>query len=472
MRGMAKRPSPPRSSPATPSPRRKTLSAANLAALGADPLAELLIQASVGDANLKRVLKLELAAAVGAPDLALEIDKRLTTLSTSKARVSWRKRPELVADLQAHRRMIVDRLAPLDARLALDRLVGWFDLYPGLAVRVKDPKGELSALFFDAAPDLATVGSAIGSDAVPMLAEAVETRLSEWGGWIGRAAPAMSEPLASGLLQALTAGRPRPTGRRALVVRKLADRAGDVEAWAAAFSDEDRLKPDVGAEIARRLAEAGRPVEARAALDASKPRAPAPSRLAIRSKTPAEPEPSPLWEAAEIAVLDAEGRTDDAQTARWIAFERTLSEGHLRAHIARLADFEDVEAIDRALAHAANWFDATRGLTFLMAWPALREAADMVLARADELHASADDTALWAGRLEGRYPNAALALIRSRARALARQGLGRSDEVRALSAEAAHLAELPGGLDTLPSHADFIDELEILSPAPRARLWR
>jgi hypothetical protein len=154
---------------------------------------------------------------------------------------------------------------------------------------------------------------------------------------------------------------PRPTGRRALVVRKLADRAGDVEAWAAAFSDEDRLKPDVGAEIARRLAEAGRPVEARAALDASKPRAPA--RPAWPSaRRPVEPEPSPLWEAAEIAVLDAEGRTDDAQTARWIAFERTLSEPHLRAHIARLADFDDVEAIDRALAFAAGWFDATRGL--------------------------------------------------------------------------------------------------------------
>jgi hypothetical protein len=468
MGGMAKRPS-----SASPSPaRKKTLSAANLAALGADRLAELLMEAGVGDANLKRLLKLELAAAIGSPDLALEIDKRLTTLSTSKARVSWRKRPELVADLQAHRRMIVDRLAPLDGRLALDRLVGWFDLYPGLAVRVKDPKGELSALFFDAAPDLATVASAVGTDAVPVLAEAVETRLSDWGGWIGRAAPTMSRALASGLLNALTAGRPRPTGRRALVVRKLADRAGDVEAWAAAFSDEDRLKPDVGAEIARRLAEAARPAEARAALDASKPRAPTPSRLALRSRSPVEPEASPLWEAAEIAVLDAEGRADDAQTARWIAFERTLNETHLRAHIARLADFDDVEAIDRALAFAANWFDATRGLAFLMAWPALREAATMVLARADELHASAEDTALWAGRLEGRWPNAALAMIRSRARALARQGLGRSEEVRALSAEAAHLAELPGALDGLPGHADFIDELEILSPAPRGRLWR
>ena len=138
-----------------PSPARKTLSAANLAALGPERLADLLLQATVGDTNLKRLLKLELAAEVGAPDLALEIDKRLAALEASKTRVSWRKRPELVADLQVHRRMIVDRLAALDPPMALDRLVAWFDLYPGLAERVKDPKGELSNVLFDAAPDLA-----------------------------------------------------------------------------------------------------------------------------------------------------------------------------------------------------------------------------------------------------------------------------------------------------------------------------
>lgn len=455
-----------------PSPARKTLSAANLAALGQERLAELLLQATVGDTNLKRRLKLELAAEVGAPDLALEIDKRLAALEASKTRVSWRKRPELVADLQVHRRMIVDRLAALDAPMALDRLVAWFDLYPGLTERVKDPKGELSNLFFDAAPDLATVATTVGDKAVPPLAEALETRLSEWAGWIGRAAPTLSEPVAASLLHRLTNGRPKPVGRRALVVRKLADRAGDVTSWASSFTDEDQQKPDIGAEIARRLAEAGRPVEARAALEASKPRAPAPARWTTRSKPAPEPEPSDAWEAAEIAVLDAEGRSDEAQTARWIAFERTLSETPLRAHITRLADFDDVEAIDRALAHAVGWYDATRGLAFLMNWPALLEAATMILARGDELRATAEDTALWSGRLENRYPNAALALVRSRAKALSRQGLGRTDEVRTLSAEAAAMTELPGALNGVPSHAEFIDELEALSPIGKARLWR
>jgi hypothetical protein len=452
---------------------RKTLSTANLVELGAERLASLLVQAASGDANLKRRLKLELAAEVGAADLALEIDKRLNTLAAAKTRVSWRKRPDLVEDLTLHLRSIADRLAPADARLALERLVAWFDLYPGLAARVKDPKGELSALFFEVGDDLAAVASLAGPEvAGPILSEALETRLSEWGGWIGRAAPAMSEPVATDLLARLTKGRARPTGRRALVVRKLADRAGDIQTWADAIPDEDKLKPVIGAEIARRLAGAGRVEDARFTLEASRPRATPTTKWALRAGPAPAPEPSDAWDTAEIAVLEAEGDDAAAQDRRWALFERTLSDVPLRAFIGRLADFDDVEALDRALAVAANWADAARGLGFLMAWPALREAAAMVLARSDDLRLGAEETALWAGRLEGRYPNAALLLIRARARTLTRQGLGRSEEVRALSAEAAAFADTPGALSDIPRHADFIDELEILSAPKTGRPWR
>lgn len=451
---------------------RKTLSTANLVELGAERLAGLLIAATAGDANLKRTLKLELAAEVGAADLALEIDKRLTTLAAAKTRVSWRKRPDLLEDLTLHLRMIVDRLASTDAGMAMDRLVAWFDLHPGLTARVKDPKGEISALFFDAALDLAVVASAAGPDvAGPVLSEALQTRLSDWGGWIGRAATTMSEPVAIDLLDRLTTGRARPTGRLALVVRKLADRAGDVQAWADAIPDDDKVKPVVGAEIARRLALAGRVADARAALDASKPRALTPTR-SIKAGPPPEAEPSDAWDEAEIVVLDAEGDTDTAQSRRWALFERTLSDAPLRAFISRLADFDDVEALDRAHQVAAQWADAARGLGFLMAWPALREAAAMVVARRDDLRLGAEETALWAGRLEARYPTATLLLVRARARHLARQGLGRSDDVRSLSAEAATLAETPGALDGVPSHGEFIDELELLSTPQTRRIWR
>ena len=50
------------------------------------------------------------------------------------------------------------------------------------------------------------------------------------------------------------------------------------------------------------------------------------------------------WEDARIDVLDALGRTEDAQAARWGCFERALSSTHLRAYLRRLPDFDDVEA--------------------------------------------------------------------------------------------------------------------------------
>ncbi|WP_332660937.1 DUF6880 family protein [Brevundimonas sp.] len=455
---MAKRPAAP----------RKTLSEANLAALGADRLAALLIE--VADGDLKRRLRMELAAEVGAPDLALELDKRLNTLAGSRTRVSWRKRPELLADLQMLRRMIVGRLGAMDARLALDRLVAWFDLYPSLAARVKDPKGELTLVFDAASADLASLASVAGPDvAGPVLGEALSTRLSEWASWVGRGAAALSPALARRLLADLTMGRPRPTGRLALVVRKLADRAGDIDAWVMAIPDDDRRKPEVSSEIARRLALAGRAEEARRALEASRTEPPQANRWG-RARIAERPPLPDGWYVAEIAVLEAEGLADQAREARWRLFERTLSEDALRTLLAGLADFEDVIALDRAFAIAAAFADPMKGLAFLMNWPAQREAADMVLARRDELRGGVDDTALWAARLAGRYPDAAVLLLRARARALVRLGDGVTGEVEGLIGEAEALAGASGS-ETLEPHATFVEGLKALA-APRRPVWR
>ncbi|WP_200943495.1 DUF6880 family protein [Brevundimonas sp. Root1423] len=450
-----------------PSTARKTLSEANLAALGAERLAALLIE--VADGDLKRRLRMELAAEVGAPDLALELDKRLATLGTSRARVSWRKRPDLLADLRMLQAMIVGRLGAMDAKLALDRLVVWFDLYPSLAARVKDPKGELTLAFDAAASDLAALASAVDPDiAAPVLTEALSTRLSEWASWVGRGATALSPRLARRVLLDLTGGRPRPTGRLALVVRKLADRAGDIDAWLLAIPDEDRRKPEVAAEIALRLARAGRPEEARAVLEASRNAAPPASRWGRARSVADAPPPPESWFAAEIDVLEAEGRTGEAEAARWSLFERTLSEDALRAMLASLPDFEDVIALDRAFAIAAAFVDPMKGLALLMNWPAHREAAETILARRDEIRGSVEDVPLWAARLACRYPDAALVLIRARARALVRLGSGMTEEIEGLVSEAEALFASAGESE---SHAAFVEELKALA-APRRPVWR
>ena len=55
------------------------------------------------------------------------------------------------------------------------------------------------------------------------------------------------------------------------------------------------------------------------------------------------------WETTRLAVLEALGRSEEAQSFRWACFERSLRADHLRAYLKRLPDFDDIEAEQRAL---------------------------------------------------------------------------------------------------------------------------
>ena len=70
-------------------PSKKTLNAKNLESLGAQRLAELLIEVSTSNAAVKRRLRLELAGSQSPGELAKEIRKRLTTLARSRTFVDW-----------------------------------------------------------------------------------------------------------------------------------------------------------------------------------------------------------------------------------------------------------------------------------------------------------------------------------------------------------------------------------------------
>ena len=85
----------------------------------------------------------------------------------------------------------------------------------------------------------------------------------------------------------------------------------------------------------------------------------------------------------------------------------------LRAYLARLPDFDDVEALDRALAHAAGHADFETALGFLMDWPAHREAAALVERRIREVRSPLPHKADWAARLAQKYPEAAERLLAS-----------------------------------------------------------
>ena len=108
------------------------------------------------------------------------------------------------------------------------------------------------------------------------------------------------------------------------------------------------------------------------------------------------------------------GRADEAQAFRWHCFARALSIPHLRAHLKRLPDFEDIEAEDRAMAHAARFPHALLALSFFTGWPALDRAAALVLARSSELDAEhADILTTAAEALSDAHPLAATVILRA-----------------------------------------------------------
>ena len=137
---------------------QKTLNPKNLAALGADRLAALLIEVSTGSADIKRRLRMELSYNLGASELAYDVRKRLAAISKSKARVSWRKRKSLVIDLNIQVAMIVDRIAPDDPTTAFDLLWQFIELAPSIYARADDRRGDIITVFHGALQHFEDIG--------------------------------------------------------------------------------------------------------------------------------------------------------------------------------------------------------------------------------------------------------------------------------------------------------------------------
>jgi hypothetical protein len=393
----------------------KKVTPENLMALGAERLAELLVAAAEVRPELKRRLRMELAAEQGAEHLAPEIDKRLGSLDSSRGKVSWRQRPTFVRDLDGLRILIAERLAGLDRAAAFSRMWLFMDVARRVGPRVRDRDGELGAVFERAATDIGRLATEADTRAV---ADAVVRDLVRWKDWLPLMLAAAPPGLAAGVLRELSAREGASVGWMP-ILRQLADAAGDVDSFWATFTAPALRDPGMAAELARRLLERGRVVEAGRVLENAAPAAPK-GGLRVGKANP--PEIDFDWETQWIEYLDQSGRAADAQTARWTSFERTLSAERARAFARRLGDFEDVEAEDRAFALAAAHPDVEIGLRFLIDWPALPAAARMIAARADELRPSAEVAEGWAARLRVRQPAAAEVVLRRSAAAAFRRG--------------------------------------------------
>lgn len=406
-----------------PSPARlKQVTPENLERLGAPRLAEILADVAETRTELKRRLRMELAAEQGPEHLLPEIDRRLRALSTSRSNVSWRQRPAFARDLDGLRDLIAGRLPILDRAAAEDRIFQFLALRARSVQRVRNHEEAVDRVFARAAAEaVALMAEADPGVAAARLAAAMAEAPPAWGGWVAAAFGAERPDLARATLAYLR-GRSGPAW--APLLRGLADAAGDSDAFADTFTPEALRTPSIAAEVAGRFLRADRLEAARTALEgAIQPRL-------LRRNAAGEVGPDFDWETVWIDYLDRAGRRDAAQEARWASFERTLSTERAKAFTRRLPDFEDVEAEHRIFEIAARHTDAARGLELLMDWPALPEAAQMVADRAGDLRVGAERAERWAIKLRRRFPAAAATLLRrAAAEAFRRREYATSDRL-------------------------------------------
>ncbi|WP_109993813.1 DUF6880 family protein [Salinisphaera sp. LB1] len=411
---------------------RKTLNARNLEALGAPRLAELLLEISAGDAAAKRHLRLALAGSMGAPEVAKEVRKRLTTIARSRSFVDWQKRDALIRDLDAQLDAIVDQVAPAEPREALELLWRFLGLAGSIHERCDDSSGRVGDVFHFALTRMGPIAESAGV-APDALADRTYDALvgndyGQYDGLIDVLAPALGEQGLAHLKERMIAlsntpiERPPEAEREViaygmggpiyademaersrvstveLALKDIADAQGDVDAFIAQYDEATRRVPKIAADIAQRLLAAGRAQEALDTIEAAEHRHGG--------------WPDFDWEDARIAALDAVGQGDEAQAARWSVFQRALSASHLKAYLKRLDD--DLDAEEQALDQVRRHPDVLQALGFLKNWPDLDRAARLVIERAAEMDGDYYEIlAPAAEALASRSPLAATLLLRA-----------------------------------------------------------
>lgn len=379
---------------------KRTLNARNLERLGATALAELLIEVSAGNAVIQRRLRLALAAAGGLADVAQEVRKRLATIARSGTFIDSSRRKALLQDLEAQQQAITGAIASADPSLAVELQVRLLELSEGVLDRSSDSTGAVIGLFQRGVYALASLSGSAGTSPASLVEHAAELLQENGYGQFDDLIPALAPVLGeAGLLQLEQALLERG-GVDRCTMEQLAQGRGDLDGYLQLFEPSQLSRPETAAEVAAHLLKGGRPEQALAVLD--------------RASKSAQIMHAQPWHTTRIAVLEALGRSDDAQQQRWQVFCTTLSIPLLRDYLMRLDDFTDAEAEQRALLVAEQHHLSLVALQFLVFWPALPRAARYVLEHWEAWDGDAYEILEPAAeRLSAAHPLAATLLLRS-----------------------------------------------------------
>lgn len=461
---------------------KTTLNAKNLETLGAQRLAELLIEISTGSAAHKRRLRMELAGDQGSAEVAREIRKRLASIARARSAIEWHKVKKINTDLETQRSTIVTVVAADDPKEAFDLIWQFLAVADSIFHRSNSSDVVFLETFHQACADAGVIARSAGIG-IDVLADKVFTALQDndhgqYDPLIAEMVPALGKDgleRLKGLLvhwsneaeekpvdvdreifgwagngpvykHEIYADRRQRTARIAL--QEIADAENDVDAFIAQQPEETLRAPMVATEIADRLLLAGRAEEALEILDAADHRG--------RFELPFE------WQEARVETLEALGRGDEAQAYRWQCFEQSLKGQHLRAFLRKLADFDDIEAEEKAFAFAHDFPDVHQALAFFLAWPAAAEAAKLISKRQAELDGNLYELMTPAAEmLQEKHPLAATMLLRSMIGFAL--DYGRSSRYRHAARHLAECASLAPHIDDFGSarpHDAYVAELK------------
>lgn len=412
----------------------KSLNKKNLQALGAETLAELLLDAVKGDAARQRRVRMALSSVQSAKEVAADIHKRFAQIRRARSWISARSQRTLTKELTGLIDVILTTVAPEDVSLGFDLLWTLLQIAPDIYARTDDSNGTISGVMDAAIAALQTLAPRLDRNPDLLAGQVFEALQDNGHGQFDGVIPALSEALGTAGLTALktraeaTLDTPvtqnstehfgvvlsakrrleMATDRRDRTIRMIlsdiADAQGDVDAWLSQYSAQQLTYHTIAPDAARRLLVAGRAEEALRTMEACITSNDRKDRFFD----------TPEVDSAHFACLEALGKETDLRHAMWARFETRLCAETLRRYVSRLPDFEDDEALLDARAHVKNHPELVRGLIFCLNWPDPALAAYLVMSRPAELDGNAYEILTPTSKLlEAEHPLAATLVWRS-----------------------------------------------------------
>ncbi|SIO39118.1 hypothetical protein SAMN05444722_1841 [Rhodovulum sp. ES.010] len=182
---------------------RKTLNKENLAALGAETLADLLLEVTRGNRARQQRLRLELSARAGPMDVARDIRKRFAQLRRASGFISWQRQRAFARELSDLVDLIATRVAPDAPGEAFDLLWTFLQLAPNIHERTDDSNGVIGGVMDDAMAAIADLAPRLDLDPGALADRIFEALRDNGYGEFDGAIPALAEALGSSGLERL-----------------------------------------------------------------------------------------------------------------------------------------------------------------------------------------------------------------------------------------------------------------------------